>query len=297
MAIIPFTYATSFLFTKENTAQNATLMIHMFCGVLLGPVYMILYLFDSTRPYGKGVAWPLRLVPSFAFSCGIINIAKYIYSIYIYIFSLEMFAFMDDRDDVPHELGWEGAGRDLMFLVIDLFLYTIILICAERGLFSIENLAIPKSEKESNYLAVDEDVLKEETRMKEANPKELAICCTDLRKVYRLGLHETLTAVEKISFGLNDGQCFALLGTNGAGKTTTFKMLTTDVRPTTGSVYGCYIYIVDFHQWNGHKHEFRQNPETDRVLPPIERPFHKSNSAREPKTLRKDQTYKEGNIP
>ncbi len=32
--------------------------------------------------------------------------------------------------------------------------------------------------------------------------------------------------MENISFGLNYGECFALLGVNGAGKTTTFRALT-----------------------------------------------------------------------
>lgn len=33
-------------------------------------------------------------------------------------------------------------------------------------------------------------------------------------------------AVSNLSFSLNIGECFALLGVNGAGKTTTFKSLT-----------------------------------------------------------------------
>ena len=40
-----------------------------------------------------------------------------------------------------------------------------------------------------------------------------------------------------LSFGLEYGECFALLGVNGAGKTTTFKSLTGDVVPTTGEIY------------------------------------------------------------
>jgi len=43
-------------------------------------------------------------------------------------------------------------------------------------------------------------------------------------------------AVEKLSFGLEQGECFALLGVNGAGKTTTFKSLTGDIVPTSGTV-------------------------------------------------------------
>lgn len=43
-------------------------------------------------------------------------------------------------------------------------------------------------------------------------------------------------AVERTSFGLDFGECFALLGVNGAGKTTTFKSLTHDTVPTSGEI-------------------------------------------------------------
>ena len=43
-------------------------------------------------------------------------------------------------------------------------------------------------------------------------------------------------AVNGISFGVNYGECFALLGANGAGKSTTFKALTRDILPTTGQI-------------------------------------------------------------
>lgn len=48
---------------------------------------------------------------------------------------------------------------------------------------------------------------------------------------------KALVAVEKISFGLDAGECFALLGVNGAGKSTTFKSLTSEVEPTSGSIH------------------------------------------------------------
>lgn len=44
-------------------------------------------------------------------------------------------------------------------------------------------------------------------------------------------------AVDKVSFGLEYGECFALLGVSGAGKTTTFKCLTGEEVPTTGDVH------------------------------------------------------------
>lgn len=56
------------------------------------------------------------------------------------------------------------------------------------------------------------------------------------RKAYTTLLGKPFLAVERISFGLDYGECFALLGVNGAGKSTTFKSLTGDVLPTTGQI-------------------------------------------------------------
>lgn len=47
---------------------------------------------------------------------------------------------------------------------------------------------------------------------------------------------KNITAVDSINFTVNKGEIFAFLGPNGAGKTTTIKMLTTLLRPTSGSV-------------------------------------------------------------
>lgn len=44
-------------------------------------------------------------------------------------------------------------------------------------------------------------------------------------------------AVDRVSFGVQNGECFALLGVNGAGKTTTFKILTGEIHQTSGSAH------------------------------------------------------------
>jgi len=43
-----------------------------------------------------------------------------------------------------------------------------------------------------------------------------------------------LTAVDDISFNVNQGEIFGFLGPNGAGKTTTINILCTLARPTAG---------------------------------------------------------------
>ena len=54
-------------------------------------------------------------------------------------------------------------------------------------------------------------------------------------------------AVENLSFGLDQGECFALLGVNGAGKSTTFKILMNEVESTNGTVQiGQYDVRTDF---------------------------------------------------
>ena len=47
---------------------------------------------------------------------------------------------------------------------------------------------------------------------------------------------ETITAVENISFDINESEIFGFLGPNGAGKTTTIRMLSTLISQTSGTI-------------------------------------------------------------
>lgn len=59
-------------------------------------------------------------------------------------------------------------------------------------------------------------------------------------------------AVDHASFEVHKGEIFAFLGPNGAGKTTTIKMLTTLLKPTSGSI------TIDGFDPNRHQTEVRQ---------------------------------------
>lgn len=107
----------------------------------------------------------------------------------------------------------------------------------------------PKTE-----IQLDEDVLAEEIRVKNQENKDDnlhggdseanlidqsehdVIRVNGFRKAYSTLLGKPFLAVERISFGLNYGECFALLGVNGAGKSSTFKSLTGDTVPTSGNI-------------------------------------------------------------
>ncbi len=59
-----------------------------------------------------------------------------------------------------------------------------------------------------------------------------AVVVADLVKVYKSGRKR---AVDGLGFTVRRGEVFGLLGPNGAGKTTTVGVLTTRVRPTSGT--------------------------------------------------------------
>ena len=57
----------------------------------------------------------------------------------------------------------------------------------------------------------------------------------ELRRIVRI--FGTTRAVDGVSFVINRGEVFGLLGKNGAGKTTTIKMLTLQLQPTAGEIF------------------------------------------------------------
>ena len=64
---------------------------------------------------------------------------------------------------------------------------------------------------------------------------EVGIEAQGLTKVFYDRRRGDVTAAEDVSFNCLRGEVFALLGPNGAGKTTTLRMLSTVLRPTTGT--------------------------------------------------------------
>lgn len=82
----------------------------------------------------------------------------------------------------------------------------------------------------------ESDVAEERARINARPAAEL----TRDNSLLLVNLHKnfnTLVAVKSACVGVPDMECFGLLGQNGAGKTTIFKMLTGDVRPTSGDAY------------------------------------------------------------
>ncbi len=60
---------------------------------------------------------------------------------------------------------------------------------------------------------------------------------TDLTKVFKIGKKQkqSITAVDGLTLQIVEGEVFGFLGPNGAGKTTTVRMLSTLIKPSSGS--------------------------------------------------------------
>lgn len=170
-------------------------------------------------------------------------------------------------------IGWEknGIGRMLVFLAVQGIAYFCILLFIDSGLshklivalttnknksLSVQNdcnvndneasettplLRAPSPKQllpiQSNSLVQeDTDVATERARLANTPLEELfendSLIVQELTKYYSSNL-----AVDRLSVGIKQGECFGLLGINGAGKTTTFKMLTGDEIMTSGEAY------------------------------------------------------------
>jgi ABC-type glutathione transport system ATPase component len=99
-----------------------------------------------------------------------------------------------------------------------------------------------KAKHSSLLIELDSDVVLEQqkAKLKLARPEPCSITVAEFHKEYRVNTKfscfggRTLVAVDNLSFSVERGECFCLLGANGAGKSITFKSITSQETPTSG---------------------------------------------------------------
>jgi ABC-2 type transport system ATP-binding protein len=82
----------------------------------------------------------------------------------------------------------------------------------------------------------DNGIMSQQETIPVPKPGESIVVVNQLSKTFGDG---KVKAVDEISFEVRQGEIFGFLGPNGAGKTTTIRMLTTLLRPTSGSATVC----------------------------------------------------------
>ena len=88
---------------------------------------------------------------------------------------------------------------------------------------------------------MEEDVEQEQNRVKKKpDLKKLVsdepLVVYDLKRQFKKG-RKKFMAVNGLSFGISPNECFGFLGSNGAGKTTTFKIMTGEIKPSSGKAF------------------------------------------------------------
>ena len=115
----------------------ATLLLHLVSGVVLGTVIMILRFFESTKDYGKGFAWPLRLIPSFAMADGIICLAKQLSITFFHFISRDLYAMIEGKvNPYPDYFSFDAAAPALLMTWISYVLSILLLFLIESGIMN-----------------------------------------------------------------------------------------------------------------------------------------------------------------
>lgn len=84
LAYIPFTYIVAYLFKDYGNAQAGFYFFTFVTGGLLPILTFVLRILGTgTSSVGRGIAWVLRILPSFSFGEGLINLgSKSLYKTY-----------------------------------------------------------------------------------------------------------------------------------------------------------------------------------------------------------------------
>jgi ATP-binding cassette subfamily A (ABC1) protein 3 len=144
------------------------------------------------------------------------------------------------------EWDYPGCGKYLLMMFIQAVVYLVIVLLIDSGIIQRllypvlcgEKAGVVNSDPDQNTTQ-DFDVMEESRRITSTQMGDLMntdkLIIKHLKKTY--GTIDPFHAVQDISVGISEQECFGLLGQNGAGKTTTFKMLTGDVMISSGEAY------------------------------------------------------------
>ena len=239
-AMVSMTYVLSFLFSSESGAQNGIILLNFLIGALGSTVILLLRLLDNVKNVAKIIQYIISLLPSFCFNFGYTLILN---KFMILMVEYDDWYLLEDNFILKK---FNLLLGPILYLVIEFVVYTFILILIEN--FSYHSSEVSDSRIKTNI--DDSKVLKEiEVANKETeqigvtdengrtNKKEFSVRIKNLQKYYSNGCCSQTQAIKNMSFCVEPGECFGLLGLNGAGKTTTFKCITQELSPSHGKIY------------------------------------------------------------
>jgi len=216
-------YCLSFLFDRAESGSLAVKIIYFLLGIIAPITISVLQVVNSTTIKVSNVLrWFFYPFPIYSLTSGYMSIAN-----------IDIIQFANKLQTKPKSFDAAVAGYALIFLLASIAYFWLLIVCFEMKVFELktytgrrENAVAFKTPGE-----VDEDITEETQRVAKTDKESLPVRLHHVSKNYG-----SVQAVKEISFGLEFGECFALLGVSGAGKTTLFKCLTGEIYPSSGSI-------------------------------------------------------------
>ena len=268
--LIFFTYIMSFKYDDESQAQNKVLLMNFLGGVLGSSTTIMMRTKEDTSGQGKMMEYQFLPLPSFCFSFGY-NLVFDKVRIYDVDYPRKWSHFKDN-ELLKHfdlllapvlSLGIESVLYLIILIIIEVYSHykccsvptNDILLSEEKnrdeGVVKEEIRALNEGiDSDSPLMAktkgsLDQDMYNENLLNKDQGGKEFMIRIKNLNKIYKVSKmkyycscckNKGTVAIKNMSFCVEKGECFGLLGLNGAGKTTTFKCITQEISQTNGEI-------------------------------------------------------------
>ena len=266
--LILFTYALSFNYDEESNAQNKILLINFLGGILGATTVLNLRTKEDTADQGKLMEYQLFPLPSFAFSFGY-NLVFSRVPIYEVDYKGKWYDFKN-KELLKHidlllgpmiALGAQTVVYFIALIIIEINNHykccsvptNEILLNEEKnrdeGVVKEEiralNEGIDSPLMSNTKGSLDQDMLNENLINTDQEGREFMVRIKNLNKLYPVGKmkyycscckNKGTVAIKNLSFCVEKGECFGLLGLNGAGKTTTFKCITQEINQTNGEI-------------------------------------------------------------
>ncbi len=303
-ATTPLNYVFGLIPYSPQAAQIMTSMVTIILGAFVPIVVYVLRLIDSTRSAGVGVMWGFRWFPSFSLADGIVNLAAYqainrriatsdsdyfamdsmggdlvFFPVGLALYFIILVLMQSDwnckrstaspRNDANFAAEFpQGVDSDVeeerrrLYVAVGETLGSVVEPGSSIALKSPSSMRSGSIGQGRLHKIIDLGSQMEqliEGAAKDHSGEE-QVRVMDLQKKFG-----KLKAVRYLSFAVDYGEVFALLGVNGAGKSTTFKVLTGEVRPTQGRI------LIHGHDVTSEFREVRRYigycPQIDPIIP------------------------------
>ena len=225
-AMISLIYLVNRFFNEPSIAFMVMYSLALFVGINTMVVRLMIDVFELVQvsPIFKTVFENVcHVLPPFTLTSGLTDITRN--QLFSEIYSLF------DHDVYISPFSMELLGNHYITLAVEGCIFFLIHLLIE--LVSAWRISWTRSATSAVIPDEDSDVAEERNRVTQESSRFDIMRVINVSKIVK-GMFGKKAAVDRISFAVARGECFGLLGVNGAGKTTLFRMLTGQIKPSSG---------------------------------------------------------------